>query len=147
MAQGTCHDCGGTIEVAVWDDGVLSGSVIPLCKDCKSDSPEDTLWDASAIEETHEEWPDGDNPNIISEHPLEESSDWVVRNRYQDRETYLVHIRASWDGKMPDGTFEELDAPDEEHWDIFVRDSSDTQAIEEARDYLRRKKEKSLLRQ
>lgn len=143
MAQGTCHDCGEDIQVASWDDAALSGAVVLLCQDCSEDAPEQTLWDVSALEEAHEEWPsEGDHPNLVSNHPLGESSDWVIRNRYQDRKTYLDHLRASWTGEVPDNAFEDVEVPDKERWEIFVRDADDEVAIKQAREYLNSQKEK-----
>lgn len=149
MAQGSCHSCGDDVEVAIWDDGVISGAVVLFCYDCSDENPEHTLWDVSKLEEAHEDWPDeDDHPNLISDHPLGESSDWVVQDRYQDRETYLEHFRASWDGKLPDEGFPEIDAPENKTcWDIFVWDADDEVAIEQAREYLERQKEKAGLAQ
>lgn len=148
MSQGTCTECGADVQVAIWDDGVLSGAVVLMCYDCSEEAPEHTLWDVSALEEAHEEWPDeDDHPNLISEHPLDESSDWVVQNRYRDRETYLEHFRASWDGDIPEEGFPDIDTPDGECWDVFVWDADDADAIEAAREYLERKRDKESLKQ
>jgi hypothetical protein len=116
------------MEVAIWDDPALSGAVVMVCLDCDEDVPEHTLWDVSNI--------DVDHPNLPDSHPLEDGEEWVIQNRYEDRDTYLMHLEASWDGKFPEET-DDFDVPDGDCWDIFVYDGSDGEAVEEARDALR----------
>ena len=128
MAQAECSECGTGMEVAIWDDPALSGAVVMVCLDCSEGVPEHTLWDVSNI--------DVDHPNLPDLHPLEEGEKWVIQNRYEDRETYLTHLEASWDGRFPEDT-EEFEVPDEDCWDIFVHDASDEKAVEEARTELR----------
>lgn len=129
MAQGECYECGTDMEVAIWDDPALSGAAVLVCLECSEDVPEHTLWDVSNI--------DTDHPNLPSSHPLEDGSKWVIQNRYKDRDTYLTHLRASWDGKFPDTELDEFEVPDDDCWEIFVHSIEDTAAVAEARETLR----------
>jgi hypothetical protein len=144
MSTGACQNCGEEVQVAIWDDGILSGAVVLYCYECQNDHPEHTLWDVSALEEAHDEYPGEDNdPNLIGNHPLDEDDEWVVRNRYRDLETYRDHLLASWDGKIPDSGFENVEVPEDECWDLFVWSADDEDAIEEGREYLRQKQEEA----
>lgn len=45
-----CNNCTTEVPVAIWDDEVLSGRILPICGDCMHDVPEFNLWDASKME-------------------------------------------------------------------------------------------------
>lgn len=140
MSQGTCYECGESIEVAMYDDPALSGAAVLVCNSCQEDVPEACLWDVSAIEAAHARWDEGDS-NIISDHPLENGEDWAVRDRHSSFEVYAHHFEASWDGVMPEGTLEDLEKRvnlDErgERWDVFVHTADDRDAVEAAREHL-----------
>ncbi len=139
MAQGECHECGAEIAIGMWDDPALSGAVVLLCMDCADETPEACLWDVSALEEAHSKWPGDDDhhPNLVSEHPLDEGESWAIQNRYETRERYLTHLKASWTGTVPDDFGDDIEVPDDECWDLFIRDAENTEAIRKGRDALR----------
>lgn len=141
MAIGHCFECGSEMQIGMYDDAALSQSIVIICSECKDEVPEACIWDVSKLEEAHEDWGEEDHPNLINNIPNLEDEDWIVRNRYESKEIYVDHLKASWTGKIPDGAFEDISVDEyDEKWQIFVHDADDEEAIEEAREYIRTEK-------
>lgn len=119
-----CFECPEDIEIAMWDDPIISGFVKPTCSDCSERVPENCLWEVPDDDQDH---PAVDIPDAPPE-----GDDWVVRDPSADREEKL---REKFD-TLPD------DIPGVtpgKRFDIIVRDASNKEAIREARDEVRKR--------
>lgn len=125
-----CNECTKKIPVAIWDDEVLSGRLLPVCMNCTT--PEFNLWDASEMES----------------HPIPDNKEWTVLPKHRNREEQLKEI---FDGDVP--TQEELEEsfnfvggdashffeePDELNLEIYIRNPDDEKELEKARDEARK---------
>jgi hypothetical protein len=131
-----CYECDNQITIGIYDDPALSGASILVCNDCRDsfpDFPESNIWDVSKIEEAHENYSGDAHPNIPDFNPLDNGEEWSIINVYRDRETYLPFYEAMWDGKVTDSIRENMEVPSGERWDIFVYNSEDKSAVNEAR--------------
>jgi hypothetical protein len=128
MAYAKCFECGDEFQIGSEDTGVITEAVIPICCDCEEDYPEHVLWDVTAIQENQDlGW------KLPSETPLDEDEDWAVRDRYADKKTYAQYLNDISDVSF-DENDENLTLPDDSCWEIFVRSSDNTEAIDEARE-------------
>lgn len=115
------EDCDEEIPVAMWEDNTLAGKYLPVCYDCADDKPEYNLWNATAIEEKS----DTVAPDERTEHPIPEGEEWaVVDSSPQSVEEFLNRYP-----NLDEGMYD----PDEQTIEIFLRDPSNTEALEEAR--------------
>lgn len=118
-----CFEDGCDTEtlVAIWEDNTLAGKYLPVCPDCSGETPEYNLWNAAAIEEHS----DTAAPDERTEHPIPEDEEWaVVDSSPQSVEEFL--------NRYPNLN-EEMYLPEEQAIEIFLRDPSDTEALEQAR--------------
>jgi hypothetical protein len=126
MAEANCNECGAGVTVAVWDDGVLSGCVVPVCLECSEDVPEDTLWNLSEIQEE----PVMDLPSR-DEVPIEDCEDFVVVNRTQENPDYSRDVSEE---------VREMEMEFDDHYDLFVRDLENSKIVEEGRNVVKEQK-------
>lgn len=105
------ESCDETVEVAFWEDAVLSGKYIPFCDECNDERPEYNLWDASAFGEDA-----GGGPNERDGHPIPDGYDWVVQFVGADLPSH-----GDEDGVSVDAV------------EIFIRDPSDEDSLAAAR--------------
>ena len=126
-----CFECGGDIEIAMWDDSILSGLLKPVCMECKEDVPEFCLWETPHPEDDHFDF-------IVDEMPatLDDGEDWLVRDRYADWEEEY----ADEDGTIPEWILNDPPTMGEK-FDIIFRDASDEAMVTEAREEVQRRLE------
>jgi len=130
--------CGTEIPVAIWEDAVLGGWLKPVCRDCHEATPEFNLWDVSEFEE---------HPILDNDHPIPEGEEYAVVDKHRDWEGHLEEV---FDGDVP--TQEELEEqfqaddmshvfekPEELYLEIYIRDPSKDEVLQEAREECRRR--------
>lgn len=131
--------CETEMPVAIWSDNVLSGKLLPVCVECDEDRPEFNLWDASAIEESEPPY----GPKEQEDHPIPEGEAYVVVDKHRNWEEEMEEIYGvstedelaeQTDMDVPSSAFEK---PDELYLEIFIRDPSDTEVLQEAREEAR----------
>lgn len=137
-----CFLCGSDIRVAIWDDAALSGNLAMYCQDCRPDDrPESNLWEAEREDESH---PVVDIPS------LPDHKDWEVLDHHRNwkddvLDKYDVDTKEELREELDEADFVDhaaddiLEKPEDNSWEIVVHDLSDEQAIEEAREEIRRR--------
>ncbi len=139
--HGDCFTCGEPVPVGIWDDAALSGKLAIYCGDCYEEPPESNLWEAESEDEEHP---------LVKIPNLPEHKDWIVLNHYRDWESTALELydfstvsemKSELDGSGPLGleAKEILEEPEEEAWEIVVRSFDDTDAIEAAREEVRKR--------
>lgn len=137
---GDCFNCGSDVPIGIWDDPALSGKLAIFCEDCFEEPPESNLWEAESDDEEHP---------LVDIPELPEHKDWIVLDHYRNWEQEQLEryefdtveeMKEELDGSGRLGLEAEelLQKPDNEDWEIVVHSFGDTEAIEEAREEVRR---------
>lgn len=124
-----CFECGGTVEVAFWDDAVLSGALKVHCPKCNSERPEKNLWDLQILR----------NNDFL----LETKENVSIPNFEQDlapdlSEVIIVDSHEKLEMNLDEEMLDHIEEiPQGEKYEIFVEDAENKDLVEKAREKLR----------